>query len=460
MPKKKPLPSLNKLRKLEKMLRTDDTGVEHVPINFKPFEYQKRATEVLENGKTRYFAFVGGIRAGKTQWGAYEALRQSYLFPRSSNIGWIVSPNYKMSLVAKRAFEQLAGELIMTRLKAENVYLLWPTDPQKEPFRVEVKSSYDPDELRGAGVSWIWMDEGAYCPENTWQVLMGRVLDTRGVIFVTTTPKGMNWVYRDIYVRWQQGDPEYGMVKARTIENPTLDAQDVARMYERYGEQEARQELDAEFVSYSGLVYKEFSDRHIVAPFQIAPGTRIVCGIDFGYSDPTVCLWLAEVGGVWYVVDEYYEPRRSLQEHALAILNHPLARFVSRYYADPSAAQERQEFTKFGLYTVSANNNRTAGHSEVNRLLYQKSQQDGGPLLRVFSTCVKTISEFRQYSFRETSDGRNIGELTVRGFDHAMDALRYAIMGVSTLRAVHVPKLPEGDLEMSVDPESRWYALP
>lgn len=449
---------LKKLKELESLVSQDADGVQRVPVSFRAFEYQRKASELLENGKTRFFAFIGGIRAGKTLWGAYESVRQSYLFDRSSRIGWIVAPNYKMSLWAKRAFEQVAGDLIMTRFKAENAYLLWPSKQNQEPFRVEVKSSYDPDELRGASVSWIWMDEGAYCPEDAWRVLIGRVLDTRGVIFVTTTPKGMNWLYRDIYVRYQNGDPEYGVVRARTIENPTLDVADVTRMYDRYGPQEAKQELDAEFISYSGLVYRDFSDRHVVAPFPVPAHAFVVCGLDFGFADPTVCLWLAQIDDVWYVVDEYYEARRSLQDHALSILNHSLVKRVARYYADPSAAQERQEFARMGIHTVGANNNRMAGHSTVSRLLVQKAQ-DGGPRLRVFSSCVRTISEFHQYSFRDAPEGKNISELTVRGFDHAMDALRYALMGVCGTQAVSRPVVPDEEFESAVAPEDRWYLL-
>jgi len=273
-----------------------------VDLEYEMLEKQYELAKALERPDVRVVLFLGGIRGGKTYAGAREALKQIYKYQRRPNLGWIVSPTYPMSLVPEREFRAAAGDLILRQLKGERAFLMMP--PSSMPnhyYRVEVKSAEDPDRLRGPSPGWIWIDEGAMISKECFDILRGRVLDSKGVIFITTTPRGMNYCYEDIYQQSLK-DPSYIVVQSKTSENTFLDLKEIEDLRGRYTGEFASQELDAEFLSFKGLVYKDYKPMlHRVKPVAVPENAYIVCGVDFGYNDPFVCLWLGKWDGVWHL---------------------------------------------------------------------------------------------------------------------------------------------------------------
>jgi hypothetical protein len=118
---------------------------------------------------------------------------------------------------------------------------------------------------RGAEYSRIWADEAAYSPESAFQVLDGRLRNSKkqqvqGLI--TTSPCGFNWLY------YRFGDPArteqiksfYWMINFLSLENKHLDASYVAGLQANYTDEMAKQELEGAFIEASkGMVYKYFN---------------------------------------------------------------------------------------------------------------------------------------------------------------------------------------------------------
>ena len=52
-------------------------------------------------------------------------------------------------------------------------------------------------------------------------------------------------------------------------------------------------------------------DRHVIG--DISPdefeGGKVFSGLDFGFHDPTVNLWMGYKDGIFYILDEHYERR-------------------------------------------------------------------------------------------------------------------------------------------------------
>ena len=67
-----------------------------------------------------------------------------------------------------------------------------------------------------------------------------------------------------------------------------------------------------------------------------------------------------------------------------------------------------------------------AGIRRIGALL--QKQVDGKPRLYVDKRCLMTIMEFENYSYPENKEGKRVDEKPVKVHDHAMDALRYALM--------------------------------
>ncbi len=436
-----PKPRRDKAEKKRNYRLKHQTGPT-MAIRYRPKPKQKLFGDMLASGK-RVVLFLGGIRSGKTYAGAYEALKQIYLYCKEPSLGWIVSPTYPMSEVTARMFEEAAGDLIIKKYRAERAYLLHPHKNSDKPFRVELKTAEYPDRLRGVGLSFVWIDEAAMISQEAWKILLGRVLDTKGTIFLTTTPAGMNWLYKEVYEESQR-NPLYGVVKASTLENTSLDPVDIAALRTKYSKDFAKQELDAEFVNFEGLVYKGFDTRfHITNPWDALPsGCEVIGGIDEGYSDPFVHLWVVKNGGKYYVVDEYYEPMRTIQSHATSIRAGRFDRSVIRRWADPSGAQERSDLSLLGIETYPARNDIKAGINAVENLL------ETGRLF-IAKNCLNTLREIGEYHY-PSREGRNKGEDPVDCSNHCMDALRYVIYSEINHAQAHPMVVVEDDGNMKV----------
>ena len=394
-------------------------------VKYKPHGRQIEFGKLLD-AKKKIVLFYGGIRSGKTYAGARELLKCIY---RRGAIGkglsWIVSPTYPMSQVVEKEFEDacdLGGgnSLIIRKYVGNHEYLLLPPNNSGKPYRVAIKTAEHPDRLRGASLDYIWMDEAAFMDKEAFRILLGRVLDSKGPIFMTTTPKGMNWVYEEVYKK-QETDDRIGAVKCVTSDNPYLDAIDIEHLRSQYSVQFAKQELGAEFVAFDGLVYSNFDfNRHVIEPINNIPNdAEIVCGIDAGFKDPFVVLWAMKYKDRYYIMDEYFATMRTMENHAINIKKHFLNGQVLRRWMDPSAAQESYDLNAQKINTFPAKNDIRAGINSVARMI---------ELDRLFITrnCINTLREIGQYQYKEKND-KNVGEEPQDINNHCMDALRYTI---------------------------------
>ncbi len=404
-------------------------------VDYKPHDKQIEFGKLLDAGK-RIVLFFGGIRSGKTYAGARELLKSIYKRGNTSRgLSWIISPTYPMSQVVEKEFEDacdLGGgqSLILRKYVGNREYLLVPPKGHSKPYRVAIKSAEHPDRLRGASLDYIWMDEAAFMDKETYRISLGRVLDSKGTIFITTTPKGMNWVYEEVFQRIGKDD-RIGAVHCVTSANPHLDQVDIEHLRGQYSVQFAKQELGAEFVAFDGLVYNNFDfNKHIINPITNVPdGAEVVCGIDAGFKDPFVCLWVMKYKDRYYIFDEYYATMRTIENHAKSIVGGPFSGHVIRRWMDPSAAQESYDLANLKVNSYPAKNDIRAGINSVARMI---------ELDRLFITrnCINTIKEIGQYQYLQR-EGKNSGEEPQDVNNHCMDALRYVIYSEEGYRANH-----------------------
>lgn len=181
----------------------------------------------------------------------------------------------------------------------------------------------------------------------------------------------------------------------------------------------------------AGKVYQILESDFVIEPFKIPAHWPKVFALDPGISSPTAVVWLAvdpstikdgdKSTGVWYLYDEHYTCSAFFEVHAAAIKR----RQVFQGVIDPAAlgASGGSGKSLLQLYhellddirVVPANNAVEAGILTVQTMLL-----DGR--LKFFSTCPSTLNEYRIY--RRDKDG----SIAKKQSDHALDALRYAIM--------------------------------
>lgn len=378
---------------------------------------------------------VGGIGSGKSVGGAARAIAASLgrlgeVTIPTPNLGVVTAPtNTMLEDSTLRTFLDMAGDLVVDHnLSKHNVKMVNGSE-------ILFRSVDRPDRMRGPSASWYWGDEAAYYHRSVWPVMIGRLrqFGQRGYAWLTTTPKGRNWVWREFVSR---NRPDYVKWKLRTRDNPFIDEAYYQSLVESYAGDFARQELDGEFVAFEGLIYPEFDrDKHVSTnrPDQFQ---QVAAGVDWGFTNPGVILVGGTDGdGRLYQMHEEYQRQRRIEEWVATARQLRDIYRIERFYCDPSEPDYIAAFREAGLKAEAADNSVNPGIQEVRKRLVVRA--DGRPHLTIDPRCVQTIAEFEQYQWAPNREG--LTDKPLKTNDHAMDSLRYLIMGLSPGKRVKLP---------------------
>jgi predicted phage terminase large subunit-like protein len=192
----------------------------------------------------RYRAFVGGVGSGKSRAGAVEALRMP-----AGTVGMVLAPTYPMLRDATlRSVADLAqrGGIVTSWHRTEMRMQL------VNGSTILFRSADDPDRLRGPNLAWFWLDEAAMMAHDVWLIMLGRLRAQPGRAWVTTTPRGRNWVH-DV---WRTDSDDYALIRSSSRDNPYLPSEFVTTLESQYTSEFAAQEIDGEFVDPSGAMFQ------------------------------------------------------------------------------------------------------------------------------------------------------------------------------------------------------------
>jgi PBSX family phage terminase large subunit len=365
----------------------------------------------------KYPCFTGGIGSGKSRTGCLKAVVKALSTP--GGLGLIAAPTFPMLRDAtQRAFFELLPEREIVRFNKTEQHLRL-----RNGAEVVFRSLDNADSRRGPNLAWIFVDEAALCSAEAWRILKGRLRQPGFPLqaWITTTPRGRNWVW-DEWV--DRPTPNYALFRARTAENRALPPGYIEGL--GYSGQFALQELEGQFVAFEGLVYPQF-DRvtHVHQPHEAAYATALG-GIDFGFTNPAVVLPFGLTGdGVWRQLDEWYERRKVIDDIIAAAKDFQGRYGVVRWYCDPSEPAYIEQLQRAGVRAIAADNERLAGVAAVAKALALRP--DGTAGLTIAPACVQTQSEYETYQYPEKKAGQAQRDEPIKAFDHAMDATRYVI---------------------------------
>jgi phage terminase large subunit len=213
-----------------------------------------------------------------------------------------------------------------------------------------------------------------------------------------------------------------------------------------------------QWVSAEGAVYR-YSDRiHTVGPEIIRPEWTRFRSVDFGFTNPFVCLWLALDGdGRLYLYREIYRTGRTVRAHAEQIkrLTPPAERIVITV-----ADHDREDIATLhenGIGTVPADKGEIqTGIQQVQTRLQVAG--DNRPRLFIVRGCLVerddelaskghptcTREEFDRYLYPKGQDGKPVKENPIDAFNHGLDALRYAVRWADVREKVGAGKYSGG----------------
>lgn len=375
---------------------------------------------------------IGGLGSGKTITGAHEAASLFTDNPHSDGI--IGAPTYPMLRDAIiPIFEEWFHPDLWEFRKSESAILWKPTGR-----RAFLKTATDPGRTRGPNAGWAWIDEAAQIlSRKFWEVIAGRVRDPkakRRCILATTTPAGNNWLVRV----FRQGDPaHHHVVRARTRDNPHLPVGYEAGLRALYGDEFARQELDAEIMDLRGLVWplsRAVHGRLSVAQMRRAC-TWIGGGFDWGHTNP--CSFVAggtDPDGRWYIFASYYRTGMTHDEAAQEALKFQRKWGISEWYGEhePALIMAMQ---RLGMRVNQANKSLGAGLQHVRSKI--QVRRDTQPRIYVaykgMDTWHRECDGYR-WPQRDLEDpGAVVDEEPIaQAGDHGLDGTRYLVYSRDT----------------------------
>ena len=279
---------------------------------------------------------------------------------------------------------------------------------------------------RGLSTDFIVCDEvSSY--RQFWEgwdkVLSPTLIDRKGSAMFISTPEGFNHFY-DLCQK-ELIDPDYKYFHFTSYDNPHIPKEEIDREKLSKPEDVFAQEYLADFRKRKGLVYKEFDRQyHIYKDGEFDPRTSIdtIVGIDWGYTNPATGLRIyIDNDNHYWVDEEYYERGKTTEE----IVEYVKTFKATKYYPDPAEPDRIAIARKLGLNVRDVNKDVELGINAVRELLKQKR-------LHISGRCLNLISEFETYRYKDKREDNNEPEEPVKEDDHALDALRYALVMQAT----------------------------
>ena len=400
----------------------------------------------LERPEIRRHLFYGGARSGKTDVILAWLCVQAATYPGAR------------ILMARRtriaAAKSLWSDSLVKMLRGRSDFKMVESDLEIRHangslIRVDGFDDQERvDKILGTEYLHIFFNEATQISWATVGTVLTRLAQvvegapSHKAIFDCNPKSQRHWLYKTGILR-QHPESGESLLDAETwsslhwspYDNPYLSKDFLATLEAMTGPQRRRM-LDGVWCEGGGAVYDEFDEEIHVHKGKMPAGWNNwdkVRGIDFGFTNPFVCLWGAiDPDGRLWIYRERYVARQTVQVHAAAINTAEGRNAMYRWTVADHDAEDRATLHAAGIITQRASKNVERGIKAVKERL--KVQKDGRPRLIICESCPETISEFYDYAWQPQVDNRNAKEVPLKDRDHAMDPLRYMVMKLDQCR--------------------------
>lgn len=243
----------------------------------------------------RFRDAVCGRRFGKTFLGKAEIRRAARLAMKwgvsIEDEIWYGAPTFKQ---AKRVFWRRLKQAIPAswRHGKPNETECSITLRTGHVIRIVGLDNYD--NLRGSGLFFLLVDEWADCPYEAWEEVLRPMLSTckftvngeqrhGGHVLRIGTPKGFNHCY-DTYLSGQGSEPDHRSWLYTTLDGGNVPESEIDAARRTLDPRTFRQEYEASFENYQGVVYYCFDRRKNHTEATIRKGESLHIGMDFNVS--------------------------------------------------------------------------------------------------------------------------------------------------------------------------------
>ena len=373
------------------------------------------------------------------------AIRQMAYFARIPNkVIWYCSPSYRMSkqivwLQIKKLLQDL--NWIKKVNEAELQLLL------RNGSRICLRGADNPDSLRGVGIDFLVLDEVADISEHAWrEVLRPTLSDTGGHALFCSTPKGLNW-FHDLYQEGQKStDDQWASWQFTTIDGGWVPESEIEQARKDLDAKTFRQEYEATFETYSGIIYYGFNIKHNVKNIDIPEDvTAIHVGLDFNLN-PMFATVSYIKDDVIHVFDEIQIWSSNTDEISEEILRRYPGKKVF-VYPDPAARQRRTSSARRTDASILMNagfivkmpRSHMSIRDRINCVNSKLCNAMGIRGVLIDPRCKNLINSLLRHTYKV---GTNLPTKD-EGWDHANDSLGYLVSFLFPIRKETAPQEPQ-----------------
>lgn len=273
----------------------------------------------------------------------------------------------------------------------------------------------DPIKIRSTEFNDIWMEEANEFNYDDFMVLKTRLSakpdkgSINQMILSYNPTDAMGYINQKL--KYQK---DVQLIKSTYLDNPFLSNEYINVLKELKEQDENYYKIYAlgEYGTREGLIYQPFK------AIENYPDSydEVICGLDFGYNNPTALIEIK-------IKDENYYLRELVYESGLTnedLINRMNLIGISNQidiYADAAEPARIEEISRAGFRVKPANKSVKDGIDFVQRLNNN-----------IF-TCAENVNinaEVKMYIWKKDRQGNYVDD-PVKYNDHALDALRYAL---------------------------------
>jgi len=393
-----------------------------------------------------------------------------------AGLAWMIEPTYLMNekyrgLVIRRNYDDLRDWIDRAKMFYRSLGVKVTGNPAEFNFpsgaKIRTGHLADSDatyKYLGHEYHKILIEELTIIPdeENYLRLISTCRSTVKGLepqVFCTTNPGGAGhmWVkqrFVDVAREKEYIDPITDrtrvFIPSRVYDNPTLMENDPDYVKTLKGLPEELREawLEGSWDVFSGQYFNKWRyEKHVIKPFKIPSDWHRYRCIDYGYSAPFACLWVAvDYDGDAYVYREHYEKQKPLSHHIEKIKELSGDEKYQNSLADPAMWIRNPQNTNnwsnalpthmsiadimlfHGVPVNRANNDRISGWNLLREYLEWNDSDKPEPRIKFFSNCENLIRTLPMlvHSEKKPEDVDTTQE------DHAPDALRYGLMYIGS----------------------------
>ena len=174
---------------------------------------------------------------------------------------WWVAPSYKQALEGwaylQRLVMQMPASLARTHLSELTVS--FPSGGS-----IQVRTGDNPDNLRGAGLDGVVLDEAATMKREAWDLVLRPALaDRQGWALFIGTPNHFNWFY-ELFQKGESGEQDWASWQLPTWDNPYIPSEEIEAARRDMDPSDFAQEFGANFSAQKNAIYPHFDrDLHV-----------------------------------------------------------------------------------------------------------------------------------------------------------------------------------------------------